>query len=516
MHDQNASSDQHDASMPTDGDEPSDSMGDNFASDDANQPQTTDGENQSDDFKHWAQDMQNTPVEMHYDELTDEIAEIVDKLKITTADYLADAYFAPIYQYLKSDELPKDNEKARKILLMSENYYIENDLLYKVSLPRGKKEQRVRPQYYQLCIFENYTASFLNEWHRILGHFAANKLIPTLASRYYWSIILQDIKNVSCTCDICQKSKIITNSRTAPLTPIPIPTRPFALWSMDHKLLTRPTAQENNFFLAFVDHYSRWVKFIPCPDETAFTSAKIFVSEIIANFGRVDYLLSDRGSEYMSLFFATVNKILGVKHKNSAAMAKKTNEMAEQMIKALNQGLKLYSNPDCDDRHLETQIPLIELSLHASANSNTKLSPFFISHGFEMLLPMKSDIAIPDTFHSREWLKESIKTVHDMVRLNRIEAKQEMKEVYDKKHNAKQPDFEIGERVLLKDTRILAGSNKILTKKPYGEKPYIIKQIVASHGAGSAYKLTEERSGKDLRGLITFDRLKHFFVFSRR
>jgi len=183
---------------------------------------------------------------------------------------------------------------------------------------------------------------------------------------------------------------------------------------MDHKTLARQTAQGNKFILAFVNHFSQWVRFIACPDKTTYTSAKIFVSEIIANFSRCDYLLSDKGSEYMSLFFATVSKILSVKHKTSAAMAKRTNGMAERMIKALNQGLKLYSNPDSDDRFLKTQLPLIELGLHANANTDSKLSPFFILHGFDMALPLRSDIAIPDTFHSREaqqyaqWLKNSI------------------------------------------------------------------------------------------------------------
>jgi len=41
-----------------------------------------------------------------------------------------------------------------------------------------------------------------------------------------------------------------------------------------------------------------------------------------------------------------------------------------------------------------------------------------------------------------------------MVRLNRIEAKIEMKKVYDKKHRAKQPDFKIWNLVLLRDTRV--------------------------------------------------------------
>ena len=130
---------------------------------------------------------------------------------------------------------------------------------------------------------------------------------------------------MSRNCDICQKSKIMTNPRVASLTPIPVPTRPFSFWSMDHKILPRTTAQGNKFILAFVCHFSQWIRFVPCAYESAFTTAKIFVFEIIANFGRVDYLLSDRGSGHMSQFFATVSKILGVKHKTSAAMAKRTN-----------------------------------------------------------------------------------------------------------------------------------------------------------------------------------------------
>jgi len=168
--------------MPSTSNELGDAVGNRITNDSANLQQTPHSSNQIDDFEQWSQDMQSNPVEVNYDELTDEITENVDKPKITIGDYLANTYFAAIYQYLKNDKLPADDEKAGKILLISDNYYIENDLLYKVSLPRGKKEQRVRSQYYQLCIPESHTTSFLNKWHRILGYFAANKLIPILAS----------------------------------------------------------------------------------------------------------------------------------------------------------------------------------------------------------------------------------------------------------------------------------------------------------------------------------------------
>ena len=192
--DQNASSDQNNAAMPSTSNEIGDAVGNCITNDNTNPQEIPNSLNQIDDFKQWSQNMQCNPVEVNYDEMADEIAEIVNKPKITIGDYLADTYFAAIYQYLKNDKLPADDKKARKILLIFENYYIENHLLYKVSLPRGKKEQKVKLHDYQLCIPESHTTSFLNEWHRILGHFSANKLIPTLANRYFWPRILQNKK----------------------------------------------------------------------------------------------------------------------------------------------------------------------------------------------------------------------------------------------------------------------------------------------------------------------------------
>jgi len=164
--------------------------------------------------------------------VADDIANTVNTPEITEADYLEDNYFEPIFSYLKNDHLPTDNNAARKILLMSENYFIENNLLYKVSLPRSKTEQRVRPQNYLLCIPVNHTAKLLGKWHSILGHYGPNWLLPSLNTRFYWPKLLVDVKNISRVCEICQQSKIITNPQTAPLSPIPV--RKKAIQSRQH------------------------------------------------------------------------------------------------------------------------------------------------------------------------------------------------------------------------------------------------------------------------------------------
>jgi len=73
--------------------------------------QTLEDDKQIDDFEQWLKDLQSTPVDTDYNKLTDKILEIIDKPQITRADYLSGNYFAPIFTFLESEELPENTEK---------------------------------------------------------------------------------------------------------------------------------------------------------------------------------------------------------------------------------------------------------------------------------------------------------------------------------------------------------------------------------------------------------------------
>ena len=49
-------------------------------------------------------------------------------------DYLKDEEFGDMYKYLRHNQLTGDSETDRRLLLIAENYYVENDLLYKICL----------------------------------------------------------------------------------------------------------------------------------------------------------------------------------------------------------------------------------------------------------------------------------------------------------------------------------------------------------------------------------------------
>ena len=228
--------------------------------------------------------------------------------------------------------------------------------------------------------------------------------------------MIADIKQVVKNCEICQLSKISTNIKT-PLHPLPVPNRPFALVSLDHEKLSRKTEQNNTFILTFICHFSNYVIFAPVPDETAYTTALFFVKEVIARHGRPEILLSDKGSGFMSVFFQTISKLLGVRHRTSAVHSSKTNGLAENAIKRLNQLIMVYSNDEIDDRQIELILPIIKLSLRATPITNLGVSPYDILHWVPMITPVPCEHNIPVFYSSdaqsyAKWLKTAVAELH--------------------------------------------------------------------------------------------------------
>ena len=153
---------------------------------------------------------------------------------VTGDDYLGDEEFGDMYKYLRYNQLTWDSETDRRLLLIAENYYVEHDLLYKIALPRGKQESRLRPTVFQLCVPKTFRNVLLAQFHDILGHFSYQRLVPTISDRFYWKNMHNDVKEFVRTCVMCQFSKVPTNKPTSPLYLLQVPSRPFQMWAMDY------------------------------------------------------------------------------------------------------------------------------------------------------------------------------------------------------------------------------------------------------------------------------------------
>jgi len=96
--------------------------------------------------------------------------------EITKDHYLADSEFGDMYQYLSASVLTGDDKKDRMILLLSDQFYLRDDLLWKLSLPRNKTEQRLRPMSERLCVPKIFRHEILDYFHQHLGHLGTQRL----------------------------------------------------------------------------------------------------------------------------------------------------------------------------------------------------------------------------------------------------------------------------------------------------------------------------------------------------
>ena len=158
----------------------------------------------------------------------------------------------------------------------------------------------------------------------------------------------------------------------------------------------------------------------PVPSLDAETTPRVFFKEVVSRFGIPRQVSSDRASAFMSTFFTTLIKLLNIKHRISAAKAPRSNGLAEVLVKRLSDLIKIYVK---NDSEIEHYLPLIEMSLRATAHSQLKLSPFQIIHGCRMNVGESLELTdtaklSPDQLSYYNWLIHRLKGIHDAVVLN--------------------------------------------------------------------------------------------------
>jgi len=108
----------------------------------------------------------------------------IDFPKIGADDYRTDDEFCNIYTYLQTDELTGNARKDKTTSLMSDRFVIENDLLYRIVMPRQKRLAQLRPVVKRSCIPKRYRHNIIRFVHNNCGHYAVQSMYHTLFGRY--------------------------------------------------------------------------------------------------------------------------------------------------------------------------------------------------------------------------------------------------------------------------------------------------------------------------------------------
>jgi len=181
------------------------------------------------------------------------------------------------------------------------------------------------------------------------------KTYNRIASTYYWPRISRDIKQYVSTCDICQKSKPKHHAPVGLLQPIPIPTQPFEVVSMDFIAELPLSGGFNNIFM-ILDKLTKYAVFIPTTTTIGEKeTAKLFFHHIISKFGIPQRVISDRDTQWQENFWKEICDRMGMTWSLTTAY----HPQADGQTKVLNQSLEIllraYIGPSHNDwaKHLD-------------------------------------------------------------------------------------------------------------------------------------------------------------------
>jgi transposase InsO family protein len=150
------------------------------------------------------------------------------------------------------------------------------------------------------------------------------------------------------------------------------------------------TPRKNKYILTFIDHFTKWAKGFPIPDQTAETCARVYATQIVTRHGSGSTLITDQGRPFISAFFKATCRILKIRKVQTSAFHPQSNGMIERLHRSLNTGLSHYV--DVSNTNWDTLVPFYLMAHRATPHTTTGFSPFLLLHGRKVNLPSSEDL----------------------------------------------------------------------------------------------------------------------------
>ena len=388
----------------------------------------------------------------------------------------------PMISYIASGTLPKDDGKARKVVLERPHFEDLGGILH--------HEDPHSPGRWCTVVPKAMREALMKDAHggKFSGHFAEKRIYDLLRRSYWWPSMRSDIRHYCRSCLVCATKRGTGRACQPPLQSIPVG-GPFHRVGVD--VLQLPLSERGNkYAVVFIDYLTKWVEVFAVPNQTAETIARLFVEGVICRHGVPQELISDRGGNFLSDLMAEVCKLMGVKKLNTSGYHPQCNGLVERFNSTLIQMLaKVTGNTpkDWDDC-----LPYVVYAYHATAQESTKESPFFLIYGRDPQLPTADALSQPpstvymvDVDDYRTELVSQLSDAWKAAAESIKQAQGRQKRTYDRK--ATESKFAVGERVLVHMPHEVKGNAWKFARPSHG--PY---RIVALTPTNAEVKLVDK------------------------
>uniref|UniRef100_A0A3P8RNR7 Integrase catalytic domain-containing protein n=1 Tax=Amphiprion percula TaxID=161767 RepID=A0A3P8RNR7_AMPPE len=282
-----------------------------------------------------------------------------------------------------------------------------------------------------------------------------------------------DVKRYVTSCSVCQFTKPCQRKPAGLMVPV-VPQKPWEYVGVDFVGPLPRTPAGNAYLIVFVDYMTKWIEASAVREATAQVAAGKFVTDIFARHGAPTYIISDRGSPFVSELFEHVVSTLGSVHRLTTAYHPQTNA-TERVNRTLKTAIRAY----VDDKHTswDKYLPHICFALRTAPHDSTGLSPSMMLYG---------RVSYPET------LRASLQEAHDHARAALDYSHDRQKRYYDLRR--RHTTFDVGDLVRVKThPRSDAQSNFTAKLAPLFEGPLRVTQRLSDVN----YRLTWVDSGTD-------------------
>ena len=298
----------------------------------------------------------------------------------------------------------------------------------------------------------------IDEVHTSLatGHPGREITYKILARDYFWPGMSAMIRKYVRNCDACGRSKPWRDGLQGLLKPLPVPERIWKEISIDF-VEGLPESDGKTILMVVTDRLSKDVVFIPLADMETETIARTFIDRVVAYHWIPDAIVSDRGSQFVSVLWSRLCEILRINRRLSTAFHPQTDGSTERMNSVWEAYVRIYVNWAQNDWAL--LCPMAMIAIRGRDAASTKVSPFFLQHGYNVdpLQLNAAPIANQRRYTRKEKLDrekaesivQKLKSVFELAQASMAEA-QQTQEQHSNKNRKEARRLQVGDKVWLR------------------------------------------------------------------
>ncbi|CEH15967.1 retrotransposon nucleocapsid protein [Ceraceosorus bombacis] len=301
------------------------------------------------------------------------------------------------------------------------------------------------------------------------GHGGPRPTLEICRRLFYWPTMAAYVTNYVRTCPLCQRNKSRCHKPYGLLQPLQVPQRPWGSISLDFIEGLPPSGDPAyDSILVVVDRLTKHAVFAPCHKTTgAVNTAVIFMNHVLPVFGAPDEIVSDRGRQFVSVFWMLFAKLLDGSVALSTAYHPQTNGQTKRVNQSLKQYLRMYTNKAQDN--WSSLLPMAQFAYNNAPHSATKISPAYAILAFHpKVFPSTTPAGVHDS-RAAAFVQDH-QLLYDHCQ-RKVEA---ARVTYSRLYDAKRRDLmlQVGDQVLLRTTNLQLGQpSKKLSPKLIGPFP---------------------------------------------